>query len=180
MKNKYQGYCMEFSNADIKTELINYVQERSTDSLIVKMYSKDYEEISIESTKDIKTIAFGENIMIDFIGKQTSIFVCDEEIMFIDENAKRYSYTISDVFGNAVYEGSLRCLEHCEMLKMFAEIVICLFNAETVDILEESLNSDQYINNYYYIDELKKYTIVADKQYNSMRETVFDNIVIKY
>ncbi|UIO43441.1 hypothetical protein LOY85_04580 [Brevibacillus brevis] len=58
-----------------------------------------------------------QDLFISFNGNQTSIFVRDEELMFIDESTKG-SYTTSDTFGNAVYEGTLRNLTHAEMLTL--------------------------------------------------------------
>ena len=53
-----------------------------------------------------------------FLGHQTSMFAYNQEIMFIDE-ASRESYTISDVYGNVVYEGKMEEMSHEEMLDFF-------------------------------------------------------------
>ena len=63
-----------------------------------------------------------------FLGHQTSIFAYNQEIMFIDE-ASRGSYTISDVYGNVVYEGKMREMSHEQMLGMFVKLISCLFEA---------------------------------------------------
>lgn len=174
-------YCMEFTDDELKEYLIDYIIENARIDLDIKMYSQDYELINFEDEKSIETIVFDgndENLMISFFGKQTSIFVFKEEIMFIDEDAKQYSYTSSDVYGNAVYEGKLRSLSLKEMLKIFAEIILCFIDATGVSIYEKEINDIKYGERYYY--NLCEYIITVQNKHKKKQRRTFENIIIEY
>ena len=124
MSEMYNGYCMKFSNEEIRKLFCNKFSEEIRSQIIY--IAEDGGEADLESGKKIETIAFDkeENISIMFLGHQTSIFAYNQEIMFIDE-ASRGSYTISDVYGNVVYEGKMREKSHEQMLDFFSKIILC-------------------------------------------------------
>lgn len=151
MSEKYNEYCMKFSNEELK----KYLYERfcGDDNLKIKCLSEDCEEIDITSTKKIEIITFDEkeNIFIMFLGCQTSIFVYDTEIMFIDEDSKN-TYTSSDVYNNVVYEGNMREMTHEQMLQMFAEIILCLIDATDICVLQSDVPKNKNYKKYKYYD----------------------------
>lgn len=109
---------MQFSNEELYEYLITTFE--SNVDVLIKTLSEDDQEVEITSNIPIQFICFDgekQDLFISFNGNQTSIFVRDEELMFIDESTKG-SYTTSDTFGNAVYEGTLRNLTHAEMLTL--------------------------------------------------------------
>ena len=118
MREMYNGYCMKVNNEEIRKLFCNKFSEEIRSQIIY--IAEDGGEADLESGKKIETIAFDkeENISIMFLGHQTSIFAYNQEIMFIDE-ASRESYTISDVYGNVVYEGKMREMSHEQMLDFF-------------------------------------------------------------
>ena len=117
MSEEYRSYCMKFSNKELFEFF--YKELNRNWNFKIKCLSEEEEEIDFESSKKIETIIFGENnnIAIMFFEYQTSIFVYEKEIMFIDESTKGV-YTSSDVYSNVVYEGKLREMSHEQMLKM--------------------------------------------------------------
>lgn len=148
MSEKYEEYCMKFSNQEIKKYMIEYLINNAWDNELIKTLSENGDEIEIDSSEKIGTIVFDgeeENLFIKYYGIHTSIFAYDEEIMFIDENSKE-TYTSSDIYNNVVYEGKLREMNHEEMLQMFSKIILCFTDAEDVstaqlDALEKNIRS---------------------------------------
>ena len=130
MNDRYVEYCMQFTNDEIEQYFVNYIKKQIAGELKIKWYSSEDLLINPSDDETVEYITFldHEDVMITFYGHQTSIFFLDEEMMFMDEKAKRYSYTISDTSGNIVYEYELRTLSHEEMLFMFAEIVVIVLN----------------------------------------------------
>ncbi|WP_128103486.1 hypothetical protein [Paenibacillus sp. DCT19] len=103
--NYGSSVCMQFSNEELYKYFITKFENNS--SIAIRTLSQDDREIEITSSTPIQFICFDgekQDLFISFNGDQTSIFVHDEEIMFIDEN-KKGMYTTSDTFGNVVYEG---------------------------------------------------------------------------
>lgn len=177
MNEKYKEYCMKFNNEELKTHLYDKLFEDT--HVMWQCLSTDGEEIDITSNVKIKTIAFDEeeNISIMFFGYQTSIFVFDIEIMFIDEATKN-AYTSSDVYDNVVYEGKLREMSHKEMLEMFSEIILCFMDAEDVLMTELDAPRNKYKNYKYYVPHM--FLIEVKNQHTVDRTNVYENIIIKY
>lgn len=96
MSINYNGYCMDFTNEEIEKYLLERVNKET--ALKAKCLSEEGNEIDITTGIKIDAIVFDEeeNIFITFLGCQTSIFIYDEEFMFIDQKS-RESYTSSDV-----------------------------------------------------------------------------------
>lgn len=90
--------CMQFSNEEPWKYFITIFENNPT--VAIRTLSDDDSEIEITSSTPIQFICFDgekQDLFIRFNGNQTSIFVYDEEIMFIDENSKGL-YTTSDTF----------------------------------------------------------------------------------
>ncbi len=106
MNETYKGNCMKFSNEELKKYMVEHLLSNSWDSKLIRFLSEDGEKIDLNSSKQIETIVFDgddENLFINFYGIHTSIFACNEELMFIDE-ASKGAYTSSDVAYNAVLQ----------------------------------------------------------------------------
>ncbi|GIO84661.1 hypothetical protein J25TS5_15930 [Paenibacillus faecis] len=171
--------CMKFSNEELWKYLITRFENNP--AVAIRALSDDDREIEITSSTPIQFICFDgekQDLFISFNGNQTSIFVYDEEIMFIDENTKGI-YTTSDTFGNVVYEGDLRKLSHAEILSLFADFISCFIGAEKVEIIEEEATYDEENMQYkYYKPHIYKINV---KNRNSDRKIkIFENITISY
>ncbi|MBQ3611909.1 MAG: hypothetical protein IJA01_06555 [Firmicutes bacterium] len=173
-------YCMEFTNNEIKQHFVEYINEILSYKIDIQFFASTYERIDISGNDSVDTIAIEDgDLMIQFAKSRTSLFIFNEEVMFIDEEAKRYSYTTSDIYGNAVYEHNLRELDHKQQLNMFAEILLCFVNASGIEIHERAITGDVK-NNYYYISELKEYVLEAKNTSAGKRTKTFGNITINY
>ncbi|WP_291562593.1 MULTISPECIES: hypothetical protein [unclassified Clostridium] len=172
-------WCMEFSNEELYKYLITKFDNDS--NVIIETLSEDDNEIEIMSDIPIQFICFDgdkQNLFISFYGNQTSIFIKNEEIMFIDESVKNI-YTTSDTFGNVVYEGALRNLTHIEMLTLFVEVIMCFIGAIEVEIIEEEVPYDKHYkeHNYY---KSHSYEINIKNNNSERKQKVFENITINY
>lgn len=180
MSEKYKEYCMKFSNEEIREYMVGYLISNSMDNKLIRFLSEDGGEIEFNSSKKIETIVFDgcdENLFINFYGIHTSIFVYDMEIMFIDENSKGI-YTSSDIYNNVVYEGDLREMSHEEMLKMFSEIILCFCDSEDVSISQLDVPENKYKKYNYY--EPHRFVIEVKNNHGIQKESVYENIIIKY
>ena len=180
MNGKYDDYCMEFSNKELKEHLVKYLIDNSWDEGPIRCLSKDEEEVDINSSEEIRTIVFDgekEDIFIKLYRAHTSIFVYDLEIMFIDEWGKG-TYTSSDVYGNAVYEGRLRELSHEEMLRMFAEILLCFIDSTGVSMTQSDAPENRYKKYRHYTPSMFKIKVQNNHIFKKTR--VYENITIRY
>ncbi|MBG9941414.1 hypothetical protein ABE237_05525 [Brevibacillus formosus] len=171
--------CMQFSNEELYKYLITKFDTNR--DVIIKTLSEDDQEVEITSNIPIQFICFDgdkQDLFISFNGNQTSIFVKDEELMFIDESTKG-SYTTSDTFGNVVYEGTFRNITHEEMLTLFAEIITCFIGAIEVEIIEKEVPSDKQYKKY---DYYKSHSYEINVKNNNLdrKKKVFENITINY
>lgn len=178
MNEGYHDYCMEFSNEELKL----FFCERFDLKLNFNMtyLSENGDKIPLEGDTRIETIIFDEeeNVFITFWGHQTSIFVYNVEIWFIDENCKG-TYTSSDVYGNAVYAGSLQEMSHKQMLEMFSEIVLCFVDASDVHIIQSDVPTEKAYKKYNYFDNYV-FTIDVENEHVEKQIKVFENITIRY
>lgn len=180
MSEKYKEYCMKFSNEELKKYMVEYLINNSWDNKLIRFLSKDGDEIEIDSSEEIGTIVFDgedENLFINFYGIHTSIFVYNEEIMFIDEESKG-TYTSSDVYNNVVYEGNLQKMSHEEMLQMFSEIILCFVDAEDVSMTQLDVPENKYKKYNYYKPHM--FIVEVKNNHTSERTSVYENITIKY
>lgn len=177
MNKEYNEYCMKFSNEELKKYLCDKIFENA--HVRIQCLSADEEEVDVTSNTKIETITFDEeeNISIMFLGYQTSIFVHDVEVMFIDEDYKG-TYTSSDVYNNAVYEGNLREMSHEEMLKMFSEIILCFAGATDVSMTQLDVPENKYKKYHYY----EPHMFIVNVKNNNMTEktSTYENIIIKH
>ena len=130
--------CMDFTNREIEEYLLRRFGNRFKYKLLVGdvevgLDCEDrYEFIMLDEEKDF---------YIDLLGFQTSVFIHNEEFMFIDDSSKE-QYTESDTYGNVVYEGELASLSHEQILTLLYEIVIILADSDFMEISCEPMNAD--------------------------------------
>lgn len=180
MSEKYNESCMKFSNQELKRYLIDNIKSVKS-NLDIRLISEDGEEVAVHSHKKIETIVFDgkdENLFINFFGVHTSIFIFDNEIMFIDENSKG-TYTSSDVYHNVVYEGNMREMTHAQMLQMFAEIILCLVDATDVCVTQSDVPGNNHYKKYNYY-EPHMFTIDVENHHAMEKVNIYENITIKY
>lgn len=175
----YKNYCMEFTNEEIEEFLVK--EFINNPDIKINRMSSDGDIISSDSIIPIETLSLDgekENLFINFLGIQTSIFVNDTEIMLIDESAKG-TYTSSDVYHNVVYEGELRCLEHSEILRLICEIVDCFINNKVNEVIDSELSGNKNDQRYhYYVPHC--YVINVIKNQPNTKQKIFENITINY
>ncbi|OWA35218.1 hypothetical protein B9G55_11160 [Saccharibacillus sp. O16] len=168
MENIYSEdqYCMEFSNEEILDFLVNPLVENY--NLPLKIFAKDQEEFNADTDK-IGHVFIDEerDFFFSFLGFQTSLFIFEEEIMFIDDIAKN-NIVSSHTYGNIVYEGSLRGRTHKEILKLMYDISVLLLDVKKVDFEELRISQTgiQYPKCEY---KVKLYS-------DSIKNVYFDNI----
>lgn len=177
MSEKYNEYCMKFSNQELKNYMYDIIEKNT--NLYLKCLSVNGEETDIKSEVRIETISFDENesLSIMFFGYQTSIFVYDLEIMFIDEDSKG-TYTSSDVYNNVVYEGCLREMSHEQMLKMFSEIILCFVDAAGVSMTQQEAADSRYKRYNYYEPHI--FTINVQNNHAQKKVNTYENIIITH
>lgn len=181
MSEKYNDYCMKFSNEELNRYLIDTVKKKIKYNLDVRLISEDGQEVATNSNMKIQTIVFDgedENLCIMFLGIHTSIFIFDNEIMFIDESSKGI-YTSSDVYDNVVYEGNMREMTHMQMLQMFAEIILCLFDATGIGVIQSDVPENKNYKKYNYY-EPHMFTINVENNHTVRETKVYENITINY
>lgn len=178
MGGMYNEYCMKFSNEEINENFYNKFSKEIRSKIIC--IAEDGAKIDFESDRKIETVAFDqeENIAIMFLGFQTSIYIYDKELMFIDEKTKG-TYTISDVYENVVYEGSMREMSHEQMLSMFIKIISCFIEATSVHVtqLDVPETSGYQMYNYY---EPHMFIINVENGHVDKQSQTFENITIYY
>lgn len=178
MSEKYNEYCMKFSNEELKNAFEKQFSEKVCSKIIC--ITEDESKVDFESDGKIETIAFDEeeNIAIMFLGYQTSIFAYDKELMFIDENSKG-TYTFSDVFDNVVYEGKMRRMSHEQMLSMFVEIISCFIDATSIHITQLDVPETSGYQRYNYY-EPHLFIINVENNHADRQSRTFENITINY
>lgn len=174
MSIKYTNYCMQFNNDELLDDFIKKFD--SYQNLFIKCLTEDEEEIDFSSNKKIETILFDESekIFITFYGYQTSIYISDIEIMFIDESTIN-TYTSSDVYNNILFEGKLREMSHKQILQMFCKLISCFFDSQDIvvkEILDESIEH-KYFSAY-------KYFIQVINHNNLHKQYVINNLFVDY
>ncbi|MDE5782645.1 MAG: hypothetical protein K2I03_14410 [Lachnospiraceae bacterium] len=180
MSEKYSGYCMKFSNEELKKSMIEYLVNNLWNKELIRCLTEEGDEIEINSHNKIGTIVFDgedENLFINFYGIHTSIFAYDMELMFIDENSKA-RYTSSDVYDNVVYEGKLREMNHEQMLKMFSDIILCFIDVTDISMIQYDVPKNKYKRYNYY--EPHMYTINLKNNHITKKVITYENITINY
>jgi len=172
---------MKFSNRDIRSYLLNKLLDKFGSLINFRFLSEEGEEINLnlEPHKSITTIVLDgrdENLFITFLGMQTSIFVFEQEIMFIDEGSKG-TYTSSDVHGNVVYAGDLRNFSHEEILNLIYEFVDCFVGATDIEIIKKEINNSNMYKKYSDYETFDYIINVNNAKDNNTK--TFENITIK-
>lgn len=142
-------WCMNFNNAEIEEALLKKIEGKfnyklmANDSYVNLGSQERYEFIILDDSKEF---------YISLMNFQTSVFIHDIEIMFIDDNAKS-TYTISDTYGNVVYEGNLNLLTHIQILDMIYNLIIILSESTSIEVSISDLpsTSDFYPKYSYYL-----------------------------
>lgn len=162
------NWCMDFSNSEIKEFLVdNY-------SLNCSFFIDD-KEVDINDKRCIEWISIkGSSHRIDiyFLKSETSIFVDEEEFMFIDDNEKKH-YCSSDIFDNVVYEGNLNALSHKQILTLIGDFISIFYNGQILDIRKKLMFKDKNYDKYNYLIAIKE-----DDQ--NRKEYTFDNITFTF
>lgn len=163
--------CMIFSNDEIRTYFICELEKCNiTCSCIVgeryvnKDVAENYDYITFDGEK--------QDFFISFSRGEASIFINDDEIMFIDDNEKRY-YTIEDTYDNIVYEGSLTELSHKEILMKLVSIIKLLYGSRKMRVLKKPLPNQNLL--YPRFD----YKLLLENPFIQCGIYQFDNIVIE-
>lgn len=136
MKDK--KWCMNFSNSEIQKFIIDKL-----DYSVDCKYIVDDNYVERDSKKDFEYVTFDgekQEFYISFLKRQTSIFIYNNEIMFIDDEEKK-NYTISDVYGNIVYEGALKKLSHEQILTMLCQLINLFYGSKNIEVLQEPLSN---------------------------------------
>ena len=179
MSGEYKEYCMQFSNEELKINMIEYLISRSWNNELIRCLSADGDALEVGSSEKIETIVFdgnAENLFIKFYDIQTSIFVHDTELMFIDEDSKGI-YTASDVYNNVVYEGKMREMSHEEILHMFSEIILCFKEATDIHIVQSDIPKESRYEKYkYYTPHM--FVVNVENGNADRRSKIFGNITI--
>lgn len=177
--DKYNGYCMEFSNSELVEHLVQQFQNNP--QVKIRLLAEDGEEINSQSNRKIEIICFdgkSENLYIYFTGVQTSIFVHNSEIMFIDELAKG-TYTTSDTYHNVVFEGALRNLSHQQLLSLFAQFISCFIDCKGIEIKEKPIENYERDGKYEYYSPYEFEINVISTKITGQR-FIAKNITINY
>ena len=165
-----ERWCMDFSNDEIKKFLIGKIKERTdvryivNDEYVNEDCKEDFEYVIFDGTK--------QEFYVSFTKSQTSLFFHNQEIMFIDDNEKKY-YTSSDVDDCIVYEGRLREKSHEQILELIVELINLLKDATNIRIIVEKSIS-KTINSY----AKKHYSINIDNIGCKSGKYEFENIIV--
>ncbi|EPY05631.1 hypothetical protein PAALTS15_18913 [Paenibacillus alvei TS-15] len=130
--------CMEFTNEEIMNYLVEPLKKHS--NICVKALTLDEKEVQ-DTNEQIRYVSIDEDkdCYFSFLGFQTSLFVLEEEFMFIDDEAKE-DIVSSHTYGNVVYEGSLRDKSHKEILELMYQISSILVNVKELEIEERKVS----------------------------------------
>ena len=164
-------WCMEFSNDEIRKYLICELERSQIncscmidDEYVDKYSNKNFEYITFDGEK--------QDFFISFYGCETSIFIYDYKIMFIDDNEKNF-YTIEDTYDNIVYEGKLSHLTHEEIFKKLVSVIKLLYGCKKLTVsTQKSLNQ----NTLYPCFE---YKLMVENSFVQNGIYKFDNITIE-
>lgn len=131
-------FCMEFTNEEIMNHLVEPLKKHT--NMCVKALTLDEKEVQ-DINEQIRYVSINEDkdFYFSFLGFQTSLFILDEEFMFIDDDAKE-NITSSHTYGNVVFEGSLRDKSHKEILELMYQISSMLENVKELEIEERKVS----------------------------------------
>ena len=174
--NNYENkksFCMNFNNEELLEFFVAPLSKYP--KVNIHLFSSDDVEIFHDSTEKIEYITFDGEIgesefYISFLGCQTSIFLLNEEFMFIDDDAKE-TYSSSDTYNNVVYEGLLKNKTPKEILELLCDIIVVLVGTKEISITESLISQAdiQYPKNDYIV-KISNGSGIKDR-------TKFDNIM---
>ena len=152
MRSIYGRWCMNFTNDEIRRYLIEEIKEWANvryivnDEYVCDDCEEDFEYVIYDGTK--------QDFYVSFIKSQTSLFVHNNEIMFIDDEEKKY-YTSSDVDDCIVYEGTLNDKSHKQILELILKFINLFKGISNIEVIEEKqirTNMDSYAKQKYIIN----------------------------
>ena len=165
-----EKWCMDFTNDEIKRFLVGKIKERTdvryiiNDEYVNEDCKEDFEYVTFDGTK--------QEFYVSFTKSQTSLFFHNQEIVFIDDEEKKY-YTSSDVDDCIVYEGRLRGKSHEQILELIFKFIDLLIGATNFRIIEEKT-----ISKTIYSYPKKVYFIYIDNIYCKSGRYEFENIIV--
>ena len=168
--NNEERWCMNFTNDEIKTYLIEKLKRKAdvkyivNDKYVASDCQEDFEYITFDGIK--------QEFYVSFLKSQTSIFIDNNEIVFIDDNEKRY-YTSSDVDDCIVYEGILNNKSHKQILELILKFVQLFQGASNIEVVEVKIVEDS-VDSY----AKKTYIINIDTPYINNGKYEFHNIIM--
>lgn len=162
-------WSMDFTNKEIEDYFISKLNGKFNyklmvdDSYVNLGHKERYEFIILNEEKEF---------YINFMNFQTSVFIHNHELIFIDDDLKD-TYTISDIYHNIVYEGEIKKMSHKDFLSLLFNIIIKLSDSYSMEIDYEPLTLEEscYPKYSYYI---KVFTHTAEEC-----ECNFSNIKLK-
>ncbi|GAV13702.1 hypothetical protein RQP50_24050 [Paenibacillus sp. chi10] len=136
--NSEGNHCMNFTNEEIMSYLVKPLKKHP--NICVKALTLDEKEVQ-DTNEQIRYVSIDEDkdCYFSFLGFQTSLFVLEEEFMFIDDEAKE-NIVSSHTYGNVVYEGNLRDKSHKEILELMYQISSILVNVNELEIEERKVS----------------------------------------
>ncbi|MBQ8983541.1 MAG: hypothetical protein IJ079_08115 [Lachnospiraceae bacterium] len=170
MNSSDRELCMNFSNAELKSYLI----DKMTPFTDVKCIVND-QYVSYDCNDDFEYITFDGTIQEFYISLhkfQTCIFINNEEIMFIDDEEKKH-YTWSDVESCIVYEGNLFGKTHKQILELIMEFLNIFRGSSNMIVKKEIIQTDEKCSYTKY-----KYYINVNNPNVGSGKYQFDNIII--
>ncbi len=168
---KIDELCMGFTNQEILDYFVTLIQNIPGLEIILSSYDTD--NIPCNSDERIRHVSLDgieENFFVSLHNHQISVFILNEEFMFIDDEAKKNTVS-SDTYHNVVYEGYLRDKTHQEILSIVLKLLTILYGTEKIEIAEEivSQNGVQYPK--------CNYIVKLTKSKEEKQEIQFENIL---
>lgn len=143
MEQSSDNWCLNYSNDEIRAYFISELEKSDIpcscivgDNYVGQDANEPFEYITFDGKK--------QDFFISFCQCEVSIFFNEEEIMFIDNNEKKY-YTIEDTFGNIVYEGNLNNLSHRQILTFFVSIIKFIYGSEKITVKKKPLSDHGFL-----------------------------------
>lgn len=168
--NNEERWCMNFTNDEIKKYLIEQLKQNADVKYIV-----NDEYVSADCQEDFEYVTFDgtkQEFYVSFLKSQTSIFVDNNEIMFIDDNEKKY-YTSSDVDDCIVYEGILNDKSHEQILELIMKFIHLFQGASNVEVVDVKVVEKSFASY-----TKKAYILNVENIYVNGGRYEFDNIVM--
>ena len=163
-------YNMKFTNEEIIRYLIEPAERDR--SIEICISTDETTDVARDTHNRITYVSFDgnkEELYVSFMDDTISIFVLNEEIMFLDDKVKE-SVSSSDTYHNVVYEGTLRDKTHEEILKLIHDVIMIVKGAKEIQIEETVI---EQVGIHY---PKCKYIVRISKDNKEKRDVQLDNI----